>query len=460
MTEWMFAVSDGAAGCVRIVLGLCLIGVLLQAKRLERDVCLAGLLGAAIIGVVAAVFGLPMFYRAAIEILWLGICAVRFLKADIRMSLFVAVFCEIGVSLWCFLITAGFGMLWGAAAMPEHASVPGQAAVWAVHLLLAAAVVWILRQEQSGGAQDGGAGWESGGAQDGNGGWESGGAQDDSAKRIFGGMQTAVLLGFLGIVALSQQTRLSVPSDTLDTWLILSLVLLMAVLVFRLRRQYEMERELARLKAEQAELLERDYTALNRVYAANAKLFHDFRNHIGVMRQLLAHQKYDEAQGYLDKLQAPIREMIDTVWTADETVDYLINSKMQTAAEAGVSFTAQVEFPRHTNIESADMCAILGNLLDNALEAARQVAQKEQRSIELTIRRINQMLVIKVENTYSGRTVSENGSLKTTKTDGGLHGWGLKSAKTAAEKYDGMVRISCGERTFRAVVTLSYQGVE
>ena len=61
------------------------------------------------------------------------------------------------------------------------------------------------------------------------------------------------------------------------------------------------------------------------------------------------------------------------------------------AAEAGVSFTAQVEFPRHINIESADMCAILGNLLDNALEAARQVAQKEQRSIELTIRRINQM---------------------------------------------------------------------
>lgn len=448
MTEWMLAVSDGAAGCVRVVLGLCLIGVLLQAKRVERDVCLAGVLGAAIIGVVAAASGLPMFYRVVTEILWLGICAVRFLKADIRMSLFVAVFCEIGVSLWCFLITAGFGMLWGAAAMPEHASVPGQAAVWAVHLLLAAAVVWILRQEQSGGAQDGGAGWENGGAQ------------GDSAKRVFGGMQTAVLVAFLGIVALSQQSRLSVPSDTLDTWLILSLVLLMAVLVFRLRRQYEMERELARLKAEQAELLERDYTALNRAYAANAKLFHDFHNHIGVLRQLLAHQKYDEAQGYLDKLQAPIREMVDTVWTADETVDYLINSKMQTAAEAGVSFTARVEFPRHTNIESADMCAILGNLLDNALEAARQVAQKEQRSIELTIRRINQMLVIKVENTYSGRTVSENGRLKTTKTDGGLHGWGLKSAKTAAEKYDGMVRTSCGERTFRAVVTLSYQGVE
>lgn len=448
MTEWMLDVSDGAAGCVRIALGLCLIGVLLRAKRVGKDICLVGVLGAVIIGAAAGISELPMFYRVVTEVLWLGICAVRFLKADTRMSLFVAVFYEIGISLWCFLFTAGAGMLWGAGAMPERASIPGQTAVWSVHLLLAVFAVWLLRQEQSGGVQDG------------NGEWESGGVRDDGAKRVFGGMQTAVLLGFLAIMALSQQTRLSVPSDTLDTWLILSIVLLMAVLVFRMRRQYEVERELAKLKAEQTELLERDYTALNRAYAANAKLFHDFHNHIGVLRQLLSHQKYDEAQGYLDELQAPIRELVDTVWTADETVDYLINSKMQTAAEEGISFTAQVEFPRHTNIESADMCAILGNLLDNALEAARQITEQKQRSIELTIRRINQMLVIKVENTYSGRTVAEDGRLKTTKTDGGLHGWGLKSAETAAEKYDGMVRTSCGERTFRAVVTLSYQGVE
>lgn len=435
MTEWMLAFSDGAAGCVRVALGLCLLSALLQAKKVKRDVCLVGVLGAVIIGVAAGISELPMFYRAVTEVLWLGICAVRFLKADARMSLFVAVSYEIGISLWCFLFTAGAGMLWGTAVMPERAGVPGQAAVWSVHLLLAVFAVWLLRQEQGGG-------------------------QDDGEKRVFGGMQTAVLLGFLANIALSQQTWFSIPSDMLDTWLILSMVLLMAVLVFRMRRQYEVERELAKLKAEQTELLERDYTALNRAYAANAKLFHDFHNHIGVLRQLLSHRKYDEAQRYLDELQAPIRDMVDTVWTADETVDYLINSKMQTAAEEGISFTVQVEFPRHTNIESADMCAILGNLLDNALEAARQITEQEQRSIELTIRRINQMLVIKVENTYSGRTMTEDGRPKTTKTDGGLHGWGLKSAETAAEKYDGMVRTSCKERTFRAVVTLSYQSVE
>ena len=59
-----------------------------------------------------------------------------------------------------------------------------------------------------------------------------------------------------------------------------------------------------------------------------------------------------------------------------------------------------MEFPRHTNLQSADLCAILGNLLDNALEAAGQVAQPDQRFVQLTIRRIHQMLVIKVENRH------------------------------------------------------------
>lgn len=152
--------------------------------------------------------------------------------------------------------------------------------------------------------------------------------------------------------------------------------------------------------------------------------------------------------------------MADTIWTGDGTVDYLINSKAALAADGGIRFQAQVEFPRRTNIRSADLCAILGNLLDNAIEAALQGPEPERRHAALTIRRIHQMLVIKVENSFSTLPVRENGELKTTKAESGLHGWGLRSARTAAEKYDGMVQTSIAGDTFRAVATLSYQGVE
>jgi hypothetical protein len=70
------------------------------------------------------------------------------------------------------------------------------------------------------------------------------------------------------------------------------------------------------------------------------------------------------------------------------------------------------------------------------------------------------MLVIKVENPYTVPVEQkETGELQTTKKEAGLHGWGLKSAQTAAEKYDGMVRTTCEDNIFRAVATLSYEGV-
>lgn len=260
------------------------------------------------------------------------------------------------------------------------------------------------------------------------------------------------------MITLSEQTTLPIPDDTFTMWTVLSIVLMMAVLVFNMNRQYEVEKELARLKAQQAELLERDYTALNSAYAVNAKLFHDFHNHIGALRQLLSHQKYEEAVQYLDELKAPVREMAQTHWTGDETADYLINSKAAMAAEYGIQLQAEVEFPRNANIRSADLSAILGNLLDNALEASRKVPDPKERFVRLTIRRIHQMLVIKVENRFAVLPVQEDGALKTTKREGGLHGWGLKSVRTAVEKYDGMLQTACTGDLFRAVATLSFQG--
>ena len=267
------------------------------------------------------------------------------------------------------------------------------------------------------------------------------------------------LLGFMAVVSLSEQSILTIPDDTLDMWMILAMVLLMSVLVFHMNRQYEVEKELAKLKSEQAELLERDYTALNNAYGVNAKLFHDLHNHLGALRQLLSHEKYEKAMAYLDELQEPIREMADTVWTGDETVDYLINSKAAAATTEGIKLLVEVEFPRHANIRSADLCAILGNLLDNAFEAVRKVKEQQWRSMKLTIRRINQMLVIKVENYFVEPLAVENGSLKTTKKEAGLHGWGLKSAQTAVEKYDGMIRTTCEGDMFRAVATLSFDSI-
>lgn len=426
MIDWFVVFSNAAAGEVRAMIALFLIYRLLSAKRPGKNSVIIAAAGIAAISVLLSITGLSDFYRVVLEIAWVAVCASHFQNADTRMCFFVSIFYEIGVSLCQFLVAAWLGVIFHLSAFLDYGTACGQISVWLFHGLLIASALYLGKRP------------------------------DMTGKKAFRFALILIVIAFIAVITLSQQTVLSIADDTLDMWTNLAVVLMMSVLIFNMNRQYEVEKEVAKLKTQQAELLERDYTTLNNAYAMNARLFHDFHNHIGILRQLLSHTKLEEAIQYLDELQAPVQEMTETVWTGDETVDYIINSKAIIAKENGIQYQAQVEFPRHTNLRGVDLCAVLGNLLDNALEAAQQVPEKDERFVRLTIRRINQMLIIKIENSFSNPPVFRDGMLKSSKEKNGLHGWGLKSAQTAAEKYDGTVQASYAEKVFQVVVTLSY----
>lgn len=432
MTGWLLLGSVAASEAFRAAAGLFLLYRLLHTKRPGAGAVSAAMAGMSIAAAAVMCVASERFFGmvTAIEAVWLALLAYRFLGAGLRMGLCISIYYGIAASFWQFLLSAGLCIASGEKEFGNPASVQGQAACWLLDLLFAALAVYAQRKPDMG------------------------------RRETFRLFSAIALAGFFSIITLgawNEQNGKPVSEDTLFMWVIFAVVLLMAVLVLYVSRQYEVEKELAALKSEQAALLERDYTALNRAYAVNARLFHDFHNHIGALRRLLEREKYEEAIQYLDGLLKPIQEMADTVWTGEETTDYLINSKAAEAARRQIRFAAQAEFPRHTNLNSTDLCAILGNLLDNALEAAAQVPDLEERMLSLTIRRINRMLVIKVENTFSGSRNLENGTLKTTKNEAGLHGWGLKSVRAAVQKYDGTVRTSFEGNHFTAVVILSYE---
>ena len=429
MIEWIIFISDIAAGCVRAVACLFLIFYLLPSDKPGKKCIAITSAGIAVISLLLAVLNgnESDIYRIGLEAVWISFCAGRIQGAQVRMSLFVGIFYEIAVSFWQFLFSSCLGILLCSPNFLDYGTGRGQIAVWLIHGVLAAFVFCYLERQ----------------------------SMTEIAAFQFASIVS--VSGFLAVITLSEQRTLVIAEDLLDMWTVLSIVLMMSVLIFRISRQYEKEKELAKLKSEQAELLERDYTTLNHAYEVNAKLFHDFHNHIGVLQQLLSHQKIQEAEEYLNSLQAPVREMTDTIWTGDETIDYLINSMAARAKSDKIEFLIQVEFPRHTNVRSADLCAVIGNFLDNALEAARQASERERKYIRLTIRRINQMLVIKVENSFGTHLIKEGDVLKTTKAEEGLHGWGLKSARTAAEKYSGCVQTMYTDCVFQVVATLSFQ---
>ncbi len=430
MTEYIVFASTFLSSIVHVLLGMLLLARFYRPGQLfNKKMAVAGVCGGAV-AVVLSICPLSQLQMVYLEILLLMILAKILLQIEMRNSLLVVMLYEIAVWLGVFIVSVASSVWWKSEAFMNTVHLYGQLPIWIVHILFVIILTYVIKNA------------------------------DIGAKEAFRITSVIAIIEMFATVTISGMEISYISTDTVYMWLIFSMVLLMNVLFLYILYQRRMEQEVVKLKQEQAELLEKDYKTLNQAYEINAKLFHDFHNHIGALQQMLAHEKYEEAADYLDALQEPVRGMANTVWTGDDTVDYLINSKMTAASEYGIAFHAEVEFPRNANIQGVDLCAIIGNLIDNALDATKQNEKQEDRKISLTIRRIHQMLVIKVENPYTVPIEQkETGELQTTKKQEGLHGWGLKSAKTAAEKYDGMVRTTCEDNIFRAVATLYYEGV-
>ncbi len=438
--EWTIEISGLLTNGLRILVGFYLMTTILKWDTLEKKaVVLAG--AGAVVEFFVSRLSLSQVQFLSVDALLLFL-GIRLLEQSVqatnrgnvtkqrgenRIYLFLIIFFEIGVALWEFILSVGCALLFQNASFLQPKSPQHLPAVWLVRGLLVVACMLLHRNQKQG-------------------------------KDSFPMAVALAVASLMSIVFISSQTVIYIEEDILSTWMILTVVFMFAIMVFNMNRQYEVEKENANLKAQQAELLQKDYQTLNKTYSANAKLYHDLHHHVESLYQMLKQEQVDKALEYLEDLRRPIKEITKMVWTGDETIDYLINSKLSEAQSEGIKVRTNIEFPRHTNIRSANLVAILGNLLDNALEAVRK-SRGQQAFIHLTIRRIHNMLVIKVENSMSEALFIEDGQIQTSKSDKKMHGWGLKSARTAAEEYDGTIEIMVEENTFVAVATLFFEPV-
>ena len=424
--DWVQILSCLFTNEVRLLLGLYLVARLTDFS-LERKALLLTGAGGCLVTILQTV-SLPFIGAIAVEVFVISAVAWYYLREKLNLCLFLAIFYEIGVALWDFLLQAGLGILFRSENFVDPKAPEHFAGVWLVRLVMLGLAIFLAKQK----------------------------GKSSVPMRL---ASAVVLLGLFGAVSLSEQTILPLSDDQTGIWVILSMVLLFSVLFYRLSRQREMELEIAQLKQEQAEILERDYQALSRTYEGNAKLYHDLHNHIEAIYQCLMQGDIQEAVRYCEDLRTPVREISQTVWTGDKAIDYLISSKMALAEQEQIRTKVNIEYPHNTNIRSVDLTTILGNLLDNALEAAKTAPDKV-RFLNLTIRRINAMLIIKVENGYGNAPKQESGSLITSKADKASHGWGLKSVQTAADRYDGTITTDYKDSVFQSVVTLSFKPVK
>ena len=218
------------------------------------------------------------------------------------------------------------------------------------------------------------------------------------------------------------------------------------------------------------QILEENYHLLNEVYEENERLYHDMNHHLQMIYYLAQKSGQKEVMDYVTSVSAPINRLSNVIWSGVDVVDGILNHGIAEAREKGIRMDVNVEFPKNSNIASDDLCVILFNLLDNAMEACekrRRVGRvqkfrdlqghgEDQPEISVTIRRIQQFLVIKVKNPCSRRLKRRFGSFLSTKENPAHHGIGLRNVRERAEKYNGNVEFEVEDGFFVTCVLLFF----
>lgn len=176
-------------------------------------------------------------------------------------------------------------------------------------------------------------------------------------------------------------------------------------------------------------------------------MYHDLKNHM-----LLSSLNPD----YLAEIKSNLSQFEHFSDTGNGILNMLLWKKYIEASKYGIELDSVIEKADLNFIEDMDLCSIVGNILDNALEACKEVDRNQIPEISVRIGKINNFIVFKIENDCVGslrKKRSEN-LFETTKTEKDMHGIGLRSVKRAVEKYDGNCEFECTSHKFTTEILI------
>ncbi|MFT4104975.1 MAG: GHKL domain-containing protein [Lacrimispora sp.] len=173
---------------------------------------------------------------------------------------------------------------------------------------------------------------------------------------------------------------------------------------------------------------------------------HDMNNHFCAIKGLAMQQKEEDLMEYIDSLIDATQMPKAGINCKDAVIDAMINSKLYLAAQQHTKMEVSVNLPSTLPINQMDLTIILGNLLDNALEACIKLPAKE-RFVHIAINSKHDVLTIDVTNTYNTQDIDiRDGKVYSTKKDKIWHGIGLNNVKRAVEKYNGILEYNTYEK--------------
>lgn len=210
-----------------------------------------------------------------------------------------------------------------------------------------------------------------------------------------------------------------------------------------------MNRRLGRF---QNELVNKHYDEVEAVYRKMRAWRHDYHNHIQVLKAHMELKEYEQAQKYLDMLAEDLTTVDTVVKTGNVMMDAILNSKLSLMRDREIRVDVTAIVPQKMSILDVDLSVLVGNLLDNAMEACMRIERKEDRFIRIYIDIIKKQLYISVINSMEGH-VRRNGAQYLSSKQG-LHGFGILRIDSIISKYNGYINRQSEPGVFATEVTL------
>lgn len=190
---------------------------------------------------------------------------------------------------------------------------------------------------------------------------------------------------------------------------------------------------------------------IEQTQAKVGSLRHDMRHHIQELRRLAAQNEELKTMRYLDKMETAMTNEKEYVRSGNREIDGILNYMLENANNALKQVEIEIRNLRNLDEYAFELTIILGNLLDNAIDAARQT---EEQFLRFIMEEDKGVLYIQVANRYQGKLTEKEGRIFSTKKKDGKHGLGLKNVRDIVEKNQGVLDIKYDDMLFEVNIVL------
>jgi len=208
------------------------------------------------------------------------------------------------------------------------------------------------------------------------------------------------------------------------------------VLIYQMQK-YQQNKYQLKLLQEKIAFEEARHNDAAAIWSNIRKVQHDIKQHITVISAFIEDNKIESCRRYLDDLMPSVGNIGNLISSDNKALDYLINSKLTPLKDTKIVISGSIG--DLSDINEFDLVCLMGNILDNAIEALEKLKDPNDKRIELLFLKQNSNRIIICKNTVESPVLSSNSELKTTKRSKDAHGFGTKIIAKIVSDYHGMV---------------------